>query len=272
MPHRARRLRKVEHPKVWSALADPTRRAILDLLRGGPRTLGDIAAQFPTTRFSIRKHLNALEAAHLVLVRRQGRERWNHLNVTPLQDVYERWVTPYQQIWAGKLSSLRAHIEGESVVNAQATAATLERVELEIEIAASRERVWRALVDETTRWWPRDFYTGAAKGFHIEPKIGGRVYEDWGGGAGVLWYQVFAIHPGVSLDLHGAMGVPYGPAITLLHLELAVTAEGTMLKVSDSTIGVAGDRRARTEGWQRVFGEGLKAYVEATPAAPRGHR
>src|SRR5687768_10302830 len=86
---------------VWQALADPTRRAILDLLRTGPAPLGVIAERFPTSRFAIRKHLNVLEAAHLVVVRWQGRERWNYLNVTPLRTVYERWVSPYQQLWAG---------------------------------------------------------------------------------------------------------------------------------------------------------------------------
>ncbi len=248
--------------RVWTALSDPTRREILDLLKAGPRTLGDLAARFPVSRFAIRKHLNVLEASHLVLVRWQGRERWNHLNVTPIQAVYERWVTPYQQIWAGKLSQFKAHLEGASTVTEQTTSSKLDRVELEIEIAAATGKVWHALVEETTHWWPRDFYTGPAQGFHLEARIGGRVYEDWGDGAGVIWYHVFAINPGVSLDLNGAMGVPYGPAFTLLHLELAAHGKGTMLKISDSTFGVGGGGPAKLDGWQQVFGGGLKPHVE----------
>src|SRR5215218_5824464 len=149
-----------QHPSrlVWSALADPTRREILDLLKSGPRTSGELARQFPTSRFAIRKHLNILEAAHLVIVRWQGRERWNHLNVTPLQSVYERWVTPYHRIWAERLSQLKTNIEGDHLMPAAPAPTHIERVELEIPIAAAPAVVWRALVNSTTLWWPRDFY------------------------------------------------------------------------------------------------------------------
>ena len=99
----------------------------------------------------------------------------------------------------------------------------------------------------------------------MEPRIGGKVYEDWGNGAGVIWYEIFALNPGVSLDLHGQMGIPYGPAVTLLHLELVSSAEGTRLKVSDSTIGAAGDPSEKSAGWQQIFGAGLKSFVEKGP-------
>jgi DNA-binding transcriptional ArsR family regulator len=246
---------------VWGALADPTRREILDLLKDGPRTLGQLAGRFPVSRFAIRKHLNILEAAHLVVVRWQGRERWNFLNVIPIQTIYERWVTPYHQLWAERLSNLKQEIEGD-VMTGSAVPLMLERVELEIAIAAAPSRVWRALVDRTEAWWPRDFYTGPAKGFHIEARIGGRVFEDWGDGAGVIWYHVFAMKPEVSLDLQGAMGVPFGPAMTLLHLELAAHDSGTLLKVSDSTLGRGGGRDEKLEGWRVVFSDGLKTFVE----------
>ena len=250
---------------VWPALADPTRRAILDRLRDGPRTVGQLTDDFPTSRFAIRKHLNILEAARLVVVRWSGRERWNYLNATPIQTVYERWVTPYQQLWAGKLTTLKRHIEGDSPMPVAPAPGTsgLERVELEIEIAAEPATVWRALTTETTFWWPRAFYTGPAKGFHMEPRIGGKVFEDWGDGAGVVWYEIFALNPGVSLDLHGQMAVPYGPAVTLLHLELVAEGGGTRLKVSDSTIGVTGDPKEKLSGWEQVFRDGLKRYVES---------
>ena len=96
---------------IWRALADPTRRAILDLLRDGPKTSGVLADHFPTSRFAVRKHLNRLESAGLVVVRWHGRERWNYLNVVPLRAAYERWVTPYQALWASKLTSLKTDLE-----------------------------------------------------------------------------------------------------------------------------------------------------------------
>ena len=251
-----------ESATVWQALSDPTRRAILDLLRESPRTAGQLASHFATTRFAVRKHLTLLEAAGLVLVRPKGRERWHYLNAMPIHTVYERWVTPYQALWAGKLSHLKHTLEKGAPMPAPAMS-TVQRVELEVAIAAPPGEVWRALLHDTTFWWPRDFYTGPAKGFHIEPHLGGKVYEDWGDGNGAVWYQIFAINPGVSLDLQGCLAVPYGPAISLLHLELAPAASGTLLKVSDSTIGDAHDSASKTEGWQQIFGAGLKAYVEA---------
>jgi DNA-binding transcriptional ArsR family regulator/uncharacterized protein YndB with AHSA1/START domain len=257
-----RRARSSSASQVWQALADPTRRRILDLLRKSPRTAGQLASLFETSRFAIRKHLLVLEAAGLVVVRPSGRERWLHLNAMPLHTVYERWVTPYQAHWAGKLSRFKQSVERGGSMPAS-TPAMIQRVELQVPIAAPPADVWRALVDETTLWWPRDFYTGPARGFHIEPRLHGRVFEDWGDGNGVVWYQVFAISPGKSLDLSGCMAVPYGPAMTLLHIELVAEGKGTVLKVSDSTIGdVHGGAAAKTDGWRQVFEGGLKSYVE----------
>src|SRR5918992_2896113 len=93
---------------VWKALADPTRRAILDLLADRARTTGELSGAFPeVSRFAVMKHLGVLEAAGLVVVRRRGRERWNHLNAVPLQQAAERWLAPYAGRWAGSLLRLK---------------------------------------------------------------------------------------------------------------------------------------------------------------------
>ena len=96
---------------VWKALADPTRRRILDLLRDGPRTTTAIAAAFPVTRFAIMKHLRILVESGLVLVEPRGRERWNHLNAVPLRRLYERWISGYADRWAASLLTLKRHLE-----------------------------------------------------------------------------------------------------------------------------------------------------------------
>lgn len=81
---------------VFKALADPTRRALLELLRPGPRTTGELCAAFPQlTRFAVIKHLGVLEQAGLVFVRPRGRERWNHLNPAPLHDLYDGWLRAF---------------------------------------------------------------------------------------------------------------------------------------------------------------------------------
>lgn len=80
---------------IWRALADPTRRRILDLLRSKSRTTGQIASEFPVTRYAVMKHLSVLADAGLVLVERRGRERVNHLNPVPIQAIYRRWIRPF---------------------------------------------------------------------------------------------------------------------------------------------------------------------------------
>ena len=91
---------------IFRALADPTRRAILDLLRRAPRTTGDVAGHFEMTRFGVMKHLAVLEEAGLLRVERKGRQRWNHLNPTPIQRVWRRWVRPFEASAADELLGL----------------------------------------------------------------------------------------------------------------------------------------------------------------------
>jgi DNA-binding transcriptional ArsR family regulator len=108
---RARRRRSREDDAVWRALASPLRRGILDALRRGPRTTGEIAGGLPHSRFAAMKHLAVLAAAGLVVVERVGRERWNHLNPAPLRRAVRRWVGPYEQAWADAVLGLRAASE-----------------------------------------------------------------------------------------------------------------------------------------------------------------
>jgi DNA-binding transcriptional ArsR family regulator len=96
---------------VWKALADPTRRRLLDLLKDEARTTGDLCDQFPVSRFAIMKHLAILEQAGLIIVERRGRERWNHLNAVPLQQIYERWISAYQARWASSLLQFKRRVE-----------------------------------------------------------------------------------------------------------------------------------------------------------------
>ncbi len=96
---------------VWRALADPTRRRILDLLRERPRTTGELAELFPVTRYGVMKHLKVLVTAGLVLVERRGRERFNHLNVVPIQGIHRRWIQPFEQAPADRMLRFKAHLE-----------------------------------------------------------------------------------------------------------------------------------------------------------------
>jgi DNA-binding transcriptional ArsR family regulator len=97
---------------VWKALSDPTRRAILDLLRLRPRTTTEIVERIPDlSRFGVMKHLGVLRDAGLVQTREEGRNVVNSLNVIPIRMIYERWVSDYQDQWARRLSGLKRSVE-----------------------------------------------------------------------------------------------------------------------------------------------------------------
>jgi len=98
--------------RIWRALADPTRRAILDLLRRKPRTTTDVVGRFPDlSRFGVMKHLSVLREAGLVHTREEGRSVVNSLNVVPIRLIYERWVSNYQDVWARRLTGLKRSLE-----------------------------------------------------------------------------------------------------------------------------------------------------------------
>jgi DNA-binding transcriptional ArsR family regulator len=104
--------------RVWKALADPTRRAILDLLRRKPRTTTDIVEHIPElSRFGVMKHLVVLRDAGLVKTREEGRSVVNTLNVVPIRLIYERWVSDYEDLWVRQLSGLKRSMEGAGEEN-----------------------------------------------------------------------------------------------------------------------------------------------------------
>jgi DNA-binding transcriptional ArsR family regulator len=97
---------------IWKALADETRRTILDFLRSGPKPTTAIVEQFPDlSRFAVMKHLDVLRQAALVLTREEGRQRINSLNAVPIRMIYERWVSNYQDLWANALLRLKEAAE-----------------------------------------------------------------------------------------------------------------------------------------------------------------
>src|SRR6476661_2676141 len=100
--------------EVFKALADPTRRKLLDeLYREDGQTLSALEAGLPMTRFGVMKHLRVLEEAGLVTTRRRGREKLHFLNPVPIRLVHDRWVSKYAEPWAATLSGLKQSIEEE---------------------------------------------------------------------------------------------------------------------------------------------------------------
>lgn len=126
---------------VFKALADPTRRSLLDALfeRDG-QTLTALAERFDMTRFGVMKHLGVLEDAGLVVTRKSGREKLHFLNVVPIRLVHDRWVSKYSERWAAALSDLKARMEGRTMVKV-----------FEIYIKTTPERLWEAITNPELR-------------------------------------------------------------------------------------------------------------------------
>jgi DNA-binding transcriptional ArsR family regulator len=101
-----------QHDRVFKALGHPVRRQILDDLRDQPLTTGTLCAHFPEVdRCTVMQHLRVLEEADLVIPVRRGRERWNHLNPLPIQEIHERWIGPHAARATAKLAKLKRELE-----------------------------------------------------------------------------------------------------------------------------------------------------------------
>lgn len=98
---------------MFAALASPTRRDVLDLLRDGPAPAGTIAARFDMARPSVSEHLRVLRQAGLVTETRAGRQRIYAVRPDPLRELAD-WLTPYEQFWRGKLTDLDTFLDGQA--------------------------------------------------------------------------------------------------------------------------------------------------------------
>jgi uncharacterized protein YndB with AHSA1/START domain len=166
---------------VFKALADPTRRQLLDELyaRDG-RTLTELEERLPMTRFGVMKHLKVLEHAHLVSTRRRGREKLHFLNPVPIQLVHDRWVSKYAEPWAATLTALKRTLEGGE---------QMEKV-FEIYIKTTPEELWEAITDPGLRsrysfgvrtesdWTAGSSYRATAAGGSVEVAAGENLEVD----------------------------------------------------------------------------------------------
>jgi uncharacterized protein YndB with AHSA1/START domain len=188
--------------EVFRALADPTRRALLDeLFEQDGQTLSALEQGVPMTRFGVMKHLKVLEEAGLVKTKRRGREKLHFLNPIPIRLVHDRWVSKYAEPWAAALTGLKKSIEEE----------TMEKV-FEIYIKTTPERLWEAITD---------------------PEIRGRynfgvgVTSDWTPGS-----RYESVHPGAGITIAEGENLEVDPPHRLVQTFNAtwsddVKAEGT---------------------------------------------
>ena len=234
---------------VFRALADPTRRNLLDELFGEDgQTLSALEARVPMTRFGVMKHLKVLEEAGLVVTRRRGREKLHFLNPVPIRLVHDRWVSKYAEPWAATLSGLKRRLEDR----------TMEKV-FEIYIKTTPERLWEAITDPELRQ---------------KYNFGVGVDSDWAAGSS---YE--SVHPGAGVAIAEGENLEVDPPRRLVQSMTAlwsdeVKAEGTsrvtweIERVEDSCrLTVVHDqlREGANDqlygGWPMIL-SGLKTWLE----------
>lgn len=262
----------MDNPKsVWKALADPTRRKILDILREHPNKAGRIAEAFPISREGVTKHLKILKDANLVIDKKKGRENWYYLNVIPLEEMYERWMHPYEKIWSSSLLKLKKQLEqGDNDMDIN-----FMEIELKVFINATREKVFNSLVTNVSHWWGRPFIINEqTTNIILEPKIGGLFYETWDNVQGYKWGEVTHLKTNEVLELTGSFGMP-----DIVHSKVKITLEdenngtGTNLFFSHQAMGPL-DEKNKTSyagGWKDLIGTRLKVYVEEGIKMGLGH-
>ncbi len=149
--------------RVFKALADPTRRFLLDALfdRDG-RTLSELESELAMTRFGVMKHLRQLEEAGLVVTRRAGRSKLHFLNPVPIRLIHDRWIDKYTEPWSAGMSDLKNRLE-----RPMEETRPVEKV-FEIYIRTTPKRLWEAITDPEIR---------------SKYNFGARAVSDWTPGA-----------------------------------------------------------------------------------------
>ena len=219
----------------------------------------------PMSRFGVMKHLAILERAGLVVTRKHGRVRMNHLNAATLQQLQSRWLTLHG-VALGRAAARFSKSLGENTLVTHLPVTPLGAVDVTLEwhVAAPPKRVWSALFDAPNVWWPASHRAIEGAKLSFDQRLGGQLREERANGQALAWYTIYAMERERSLDLTGALATRYGgPATSLLHIELEECGKGCILKLMDSVFGRLGPQfqTSVTEGWTAIIGKGLVPYA-----------
>jgi DNA-binding transcriptional ArsR family regulator len=253
-------------PGLWRALASPWRRRLLDLLRDGPATTGALAREIPElSRFAVMQHLGVLADAGVVLVERRGRDRFNYLNLVPLREWYERWVQPLADVDAAALPAFERSVEtGGDVMPVATESVRTVRLAYELRIHASTRRTFEVMTKQVLDWFPHTYGGNRVRAVVVEPRVGGRHYEDWGGENGHLYGQVTLFDPPRAWATRGRLS----PG-TLLDTEYELSEEPgavTVVRVTKVAVGPISDEEAAGIA---KFGD-IRSYAPAIEALAAG--
>lgn len=259
------RMVNAELVEVFKALSHPIRIDILDHLKSQPLTTGELSEKYDVSRYAIMKHLRVLVDANLITIRRKGRLRVNYLNVIPLQELYNRWVSKYETTHANSLLTIKKLVEEREVnIMEQSKAIKLDsfQIEQDIVIQAKKETVFKALTEGIGSWW--HFRVGV-KGTKLifEPQLGGRFYEDWGNGEGALWGNVTFFKRNEEIRMNGLLGMS-GAVNSSYSYKLIEDRDKTILQLSHQAVGILEPHweEAHRHGWNELLQENLKKFIE----------
>jgi DNA-binding transcriptional ArsR family regulator/uncharacterized protein YndB with AHSA1/START domain len=256
---RSRRRLELRTAPLWRALADPTRRRVLDLLLDRPRITGEIASHFQMSRIAVMRHLQVLTKAGLVVSRKQGRERRYYLNAIPLQQIYQRWFDPIAAGWASGMLRLQSRVEAEDAVIG--TTRPSVDLALNVRLNAAPAVIFDALTTDPGAWWGHPMLRPQTRGLTLGHGLGGLFVEDWENGGAIL-AAVTKWARNQQLELTGPFHLGLGVGVA--NFELAADANGTLLQFSFQAFGPIDPDRARqfSEGWTELIARRLKAFIE----------
>ncbi len=234
---------------VFKALSDPTRRALLDLLRKKDgQTVSELVDQTDLTRFGVMKHLKVLEEASLVTTRKTGRFKHLYLNAMPIQHLADRWIAPYVQPHARALADLKTHLEQE-------TAMSHPDFVLETYIRTTPERLWQALTDpEQTKIY---YFNSAVKS---DWTVGSPIQYLWPDNQLMLDGTILEIDPPKKLV---TSFIPHftekpGPETKVTY---EIDQQGPVCKVTLIHETAEGVPQGIQSGWMKIM-NGLKTLLE----------
>ena len=238
---------------VWRALFHPKRRQIIRLLQEKPRTTGELSNFFDVTRFAVMKHLRVLEQADLIRVQREGRQRWNVLNLDRLQEAPADYLETWQpdQLFGENVDDLIEEMEAGVI-----------SLTYETTLPASPEKVFEAFILHINRWWPGRNLHGSEMIF--EPRVGGRFYESADNDqAGVFLATITSLRPNEEIRLLGPMDAVKEAAISVISITLKAQEDKTHLKLTHRTAGEVDASLIPyyTGRWQERLDQNLKTFV-----------
>jgi DNA-binding transcriptional ArsR family regulator/uncharacterized protein YndB with AHSA1/START domain len=243
-----------EPDPVWRALSDPTRRRILDALRIAPMNTTALCALAPDmTRHAVISHIQVLEAAGLIRVEPRGRERINHLNVTPLREISARWLTPFEELWAGRLSRLARAAEAISLPEEPVDPVRVVSITQTSSCSAPPPVVWETLTARTGQWWTPPFAGDDSQGISLDLSPGGVLWDQRPAGGYVLG-TVRGYTESAELILDGEFGIP-GALHSRLTVSLRPDGPGTLITFTHTAIGPipADGTAAHERGWATLL-------------------